>query len=82
VDLSATKAQAKAQRPTPHTGVKHVQRALNLKTGPELRVDGVFGATTRAAYLRFELQTNPKSDGGVSEHSLKRLGAARFRVAR
>lgn len=74
--------KTKANKRKPLTGVRHIQRALNLKTGTNLKVDGVFGPKTKAAYARFEKQNGGDGDGNPSPFALKLLGAARFRVVR
>lgn len=60
-------------------GVKHVQRALNLKTGTTLRVDGIAGPKTKSALGRWERQNGGDGDG-VPGGLLWLLGAARFEV--
>lgn len=79
VDLSNVRAQALSDHPTPHSGVKVIQRTLNLKTGTTLVVDGVYGPKTKAALKRWERQHGGDGDG-VPGPLIKLLGAARFRV--
>lgn len=63
----------------PRSGVRHVQRALNLKTGTTLTVDGIAGPKTRRALGRWELANGGDGDG-IPGAMLWLLGAARFEV--
>lgn len=61
-------------------GVRQIQRALNLKTGTTLTVDGIAGPKTRAALARWEKQNGGNGDG-IPGPLLWLLGAARFEVS-
>lgn len=82
VDLGNVRVEA--QKTSGHkalTGVRHIQRALNLKTGTELTVDGIYGKQTRQAAKRFEVQVGGDGDGVLGGYAAKLLGAARYRLA-
>lgn len=81
VDLSNTRREAKKTKGwIVLPGVRHVQRALNLKLGTDLAADGIFGPLTRAAYKRWELTNGGDGDGLPTIRGLSLLGAARFSV--
>lgn len=62
-------------------GVKQIQSALNLKSGANLKVDGIYGKTTKAAYKRWESSfSGAKADGVPGPFTLALLGAGRFNV--
>lgn len=73
-------ATVAAKKKTSITGVKHIQRCLNLKRQAALAVDGVFGPKTKAAYKRWELQVGGDGDGIPGAFALKLLGASQFSV--
>lgn len=75
VDASNVFHNAGTKHAAPHGGTKRVQRALNLKTGAGLPLDGVWGPATEAVFHRYEKQV-----GGSRKHALKRLGLALYRV--
>lgn len=60
-------------------GVARIQRALNLKLGTTLRVDGLYGNKTQAAYKRWEISVGG-TDGIPGPYSLPLLGAGLFNV--
>ena len=82
VSLHAVQDQARQplNKRRPIAGVRHMQRALNLKSGTNLKVDGFYGVKTKAAYARWEKQHGGDGDGIPAMPTLKLLGAARFRI--
>lgn len=60
---------------TAHNGVKRIQRALNVKTGTHLKVDGLFGDTTKQAFNRYS-----KQHGVSGNKALVLLGLALYKV--
>lgn len=60
-------------------GVKHVQRALNLKTGSMLPVDGIAGPRTRRRLGFWEEQNGGNGDG-IPGPLLWLLGASQFEL--
>ena len=79
--LSTLTTQAAKKRGwEPKPSVRHLQRALNVKSGTHLLVDGVFGPKTKAAYARYEVQVGGNGDGVPGRHSVTLLGASRFTV--
>lgn len=90
VDLSNVRAQAKADKLRVLPGVKQVQRQLNdrlrLERAHRLKVDGRYGARTRAAMLRYQrslvrLGARAAKPSGVPNLTdLRRLGRGVFRV--
>lgn len=79
VNLTNTVIQAKAAKPISIPSVKHVQKALNIKTGTHLTVDGVFGPQTHRAYTHYEAQNGGNGDG-IPGKLLHKLGLALFNV--
>lgn len=73
-------AKAPAKKKKAIKGVREIQRALNLKTGTHLLVDGIYGPQTKAAFSRYEKQVGGDGDGIPGRFALRLLGAARFRV--
>lgn len=61
-------------------GVKRHQRALNIKTGAGLKVDGIFGQRTKDATKRWERQNGWKQDGIPGALSETLLCAALYKV--
>ena len=53
--------------------VKNLQNLLNYVYGPELKVDGVFGATTEAAVKKFQKDYGLTVDGIAGPSTLNRL---------
>lgn len=81
VNLKRMKVEAKKTKNwTPRPGVRRIQRALNLKSGTHLLVDGIFGPKTRAAYARFEKQNGGDGDGIPAMYALRLLAAGRFNI--
>lgn len=80
VDLSHVTNEAIAKKKTALTGVRHIQRCLNMKRQAGLVVDGIFGPKTQAAYKRWELQVGGDGDGIPGVFALKLLGASQFSV--
>lgn len=84
VDFSVVVAQAKRTSGyTSSNSVKRLQMALNLKLGADLKVDGLYGKATKAAYRHWEaviLGDWDKADAVPSTFTLTLLGAARFNV--
>ena len=84
VDLSNLQEQAKlgakSTKKKALPGIRVVQQSLNVKTGTHLKVDGVFGATTKAAFARYEKQVGGDGDGIPGEFALSQLGLSRFTV--
>jgi hypothetical protein len=79
VSLANVQAQAEKGGPRVLRGVRRVQRALNAH-GADLVVDGHFGAKTKKAYAKFELQFGGNGDGIPGLFSLTKLGEGRFKV--
>jgi hypothetical protein len=79
VSLANVQKQAETGGPRVLRGVRRVQRALNAH-GADLVVDGRFGASTKKAYAKFELQFGGNGDGIPGLFSLTKLGEGRFRV--
>lgn len=75
VDASNVLHDAGTDKAVAHGGSKRAQKALNLKTGAGLPVDGVWGPLTEAAFHRYEKQV-----GGSRKQALKRLGLALYTV--
>jgi len=63
----------------PLPGVRHMQQALNLKTGSQLVVDGIAGPKTRRQLAAWEDQHGGDGDG-IPGPLLWLLGSARFEV--
>jgi hypothetical protein len=61
-------------------GIRHIQRALNLKSGTHLVADGIYGPKTKAAYARWEVQQGGDGNGIPAPFALRLLGAARFKI--
>lgn len=61
-------------------GVKRVQKALNIKTGTHLPIDGKFGPNTKAAYGRYERQAGGDGNGIPEKFALTKLGLALYKV--
>lgn len=61
------------------SGVKHIQRTLNLKRHETLLVDGIAGLHTRRALARWELANGGDGDG-IPGALLWLLGASQFEV--
>lgn len=64
-------------------GVKRIQRCLNAKTGSKLKVDGLFGPVTKAAYATWQARlgyVGAGADGIPGPASLRRLVEPKFRV--
>lgn len=81
VNLANVRAEAKKTRGyEPLPGVKRFQRALNLKLGTNLVVDGTWGRKTRTAMVRWELNVGGDGDGIPGEFSAVLLGAGFFNV--
>ena len=81
VRLHVIQTQAKKTKGwAPHPAVAHVQRALNVKSGTHLLVDGIFGPQTKAAYGRFEKQVGGDGDGIPGRYSATLLGTARYNL--
>lgn len=81
VDLSNVRKEAMKTRGwNSYQGVKLVQRALNVKSGTDLPVDGIFGPRTRKAFGRYEIQVGGDGDGIPGEFALSHLGLSRFNV--
>ena len=53
--------------------VKYLQDTLNYIYGPDLKVDGVFGAKTEAAIKKFQGESGLVADGIVGEKTWTRL---------
>lgn len=66
----------------PLLGVKHYQRALNLKVQPgiPLKVDGIFGPHTKRVNANYEKGIGGDGNGMPGEFGATLLGAARFWV--
>lgn len=76
VDYSNVHHQSTLDKPDKAlNGVKRMQRALNTKTGTHLKVDGLYGPATHAAFARYEKQI-----GITGKRALVRLGLALFKV--
>lgn len=54
--------------------VKEVQKTLNKLINSSLKEDGIFGAFTRAAVIRFQAQNNIVADGVVGFNTYNILG--------
>lgn len=81
VDFSNVAAQAKLSKPNKALpGVQRMQRALNLKSGANLAVDGLYGPITEAAMRRYERQIGGDGSANPSKHALVRLGLALYDV--
>lgn len=83
VDLSNVQREAAKTRGwTPLLGVKHYQRALNLKVRPgiPLVVDGIFGPHTKRVNANYEKGIGGDGNGMPGEFGATLLGAARFWV--
>lgn len=80
VNIEMVRKQATGAPKKPLASVRHIQRALNLKSGTSLLVDGIYGTKTKRAYGRWEKQVGGDGDGVPAPFALKLLGAARFRV--
>lgn len=64
VDLSNLIIEAKKTKGHKSlTSVKLHQRALNIKTGADLKIDGIYGPVTRRFTKRWELQNGWEQDG-------------------
>ena len=57
--------------------VKNLQNLLNYVYGPDLKVDGIFGATTEAAVKRFQKEYGLTVDGIAGPNTLNRLNQIR-----
>lgn len=81
-----SRVQQAARRPrrsVAPVNVKRVQRALNARASAHIRVDGIYGPSTRQAYARWQRFLGYRgvaADGIPGPKSLTRLGANRFRV--
>jgi hypothetical protein len=62
----------------PRPGVIAIQRALNLKHGANLRVNGIYNAQTKRAYGEFAKVIGGNPDGVPRFRSLSILGAGKF----
>lgn len=84
VSLSvAIKESKKRTNYIPRPGVIRIQRALNLKLGTSLKVDGRFGKATREAYKKWESRFPAANDDGIpGSFTLILLGAGRFNVGK
>jgi len=87
VSLSGVLSQAKKPLAIKNVtqDVRQVQRALSLKTGVALKVDGIFGAKTQTIYKRWELEIWPAAqreyaNGYPDAFTLPLLGAGIFNV--
>ncbi len=84
VSLHVMIREAKAKGKTvPMPGVKHMQKALNLKMHGELKVDGIYGTQTIKTFKRWEVGIGAKPenvDGIPGPMTLATLGGGRFNV--
>jgi hypothetical protein len=90
VDYANVTKQARAEKPKPLPGVRHVQRALNdrlrLRTGRALTVDGVYGARTREVVEQYQDRLrrlgarSAKTTGILTKTDTVRLGRGRYKV--
>jgi hypothetical protein len=81
IDLSNVRAEAKKTRGyVVRTGVKRFQYVLNIKIGANLKVDGIFGRSTKLAVSRWELNVGGDGDGIPGEFASVLLGAGFFHV--
>lgn len=82
VNLKNVRREAKKRRylKVPTRGVARVQKALNIKLGTDLRVNGIFNKKTKAAFARWEQTVGGNGDGIPSRYTLTLLGGGRFNV--
>lgn len=63
--------------------VKKIQYLMNYRMGTDLKVDGIFGNQTKAAYKRWEDRVNaPVSDGIPGRYSLYELVKGFYRIVK
>jgi peptidoglycan hydrolase-like protein with peptidoglycan-binding domain len=74
--LSPDKAPAAAATTLDVNGVKWTQTALNLLLNESLKIDGVYGAATKAAVSKFQTANNLQADGWAGTKTADALRAA------
>ncbi len=62
--------------------VRDLQRALNLTTGSDLKIDGVFGSLTESALKDLQLRCKIHADGKFGKQSARALLAMSLMLAR
>jgi len=81
IDLSNVVAEANKTRGFKSLpGVKQFQKALNVKIGADLTVDGIYGRKTKIAVAHWENVVGGNGDGIPGEFSSVLLGAGFFNV--
>ncbi|RMG07321.1 MAG: hypothetical protein D6728_16995 [Cyanobacteria bacterium J055] len=73
ISKETTKTQTVLRKGSTGDDVIYLQNTLNYIYGPDLKVDGIFGAQTEATVKRFQKDFNLVVDGIVGDKTWARL---------